>query len=194
MKGGFSMKMIVGLGNPGRQYEKTRHNTGYIIVDAYLDEKHPTWKKKFQSLYYETIINKEKVLFVKPETYMNNSGEAVASFANFYKIDASDILIICDDLDQPLGKYRLRSHGSCGGHNGLRNIEQHLKTQDYNRLRVGILTEKKEQIDTIDYVLGKFDPKEQEVLTNLTKTLKDVIDDYIVFDFTELMNKYNRRK
>lgn len=188
------MKMVVGLGNPGKKYENTRHNTGYMILDTYLEKDHPTWKKKYQSLYYEKNINGEKVLFIKPETYMNESGKAVFLFSQFYKISPKDILILCDDLDQNLGKFRLRDHGSCGGHNGLRSIEQSLKTDEYKRLRIGISTPKKEEIDIVSYVLGFYSNDEITILKKTFPICHQIIDDYLKLDFQELMNKYNRRK
>ncbi len=186
------MKLIVGLGNPGKEYENTRHNTGFYFLDHYETLKNYTWKEKYHSLYVELTINHEKVIFIKPQTYMNNSGEAVAAFANYYHISTSDILIISDDLALPLGQYRLRSHGSCGGHNGLRSIEQHLHTDTYNRLRIGIASSTIH--DTVSYVLGKFSIEEQTILSSLVDTVNQIITDYILLDFNELMNKYNHRK
>ncbi len=188
------MKLVVGLGNPGHEYQKTRHNTGFFVLDHYLEQKNPLWKEKFQGLYYSTTVGKENVIFLKPQTYMNNSGESVVKFAHFYKIAPQDILIICDDLDQALGKFRLRSHGSSGGHNGLKSIEESLQSQEYCRLRIGITSETRENIPTIPYVLGNFTKEEQEKLDQLQKQLNQVLDDYFKLSFAELMNQYNHRK
>ena len=125
---------------------------------------------------------------------MNNSGESVEPFANFYKIEPKDILVISDDLDQTLGKFRLRTHGSSGGHNGLKSIEEHLKTDQYNRLRIGISTENRQNIPTVSYVLGKFTVEEQVILHQLMSEINHVLDDYFQLSFAELMNKYNHRK
>lgn len=183
------MKLIVGLGNPGKQYDKTRHNIGFYFLDNYSPIANLTWKKKFNALYVETLIEDTKVIFVKPQTYMNNSGEAVAAFVSFYKIPIEDILIISDDLDLSIGTYRLRAHGSCGGHNGLRSIEMHLKSQNYKRLKVGISNSK--TFDTIDYVLGKLSNEELKKLDVLQPIISDILTDYIRFDFENLMCLYN---
>ena len=132
------MKLIVGLGNPGKEYQNTRHNIGFYFIDSIADSLNLKFKEKFNGLYVKTILNQEEIMFLKPLSYMNLSGEVVASIVHFYKIEIDDILIISDDLDQEVGKVRLRTHGSCGGHNGLRNIENHLHTDHYKRLRIGI--------------------------------------------------------
>ena len=187
------MKLVVGLGNPTKQYDKTRHNMGFMVLDQYV--KHLgldlAFKEKFNALYLETIINNEKIIFVKPLTYMNNSGLAVASFANFYKIDATDILVISDDLDLSLSKFRLRPSGSSGGHNGLKSIITCLKTDKFKRLRVGISGNNTS--DVIDYVLSKFSKDELLEIDKLYEILMNVLDDYFVLSFSDLMSKYNRK-
>ena len=115
--------LLVGLGNFGKEYDNTRHNIGFRFLDAYLSEINVIWKSKFKGLYCEKTINNEKVIFLKPQTYMNLSGESVLLFVNYFKIKIDDILVISDDLALPIGTYRLRSQGSAGGHNGLKNIE-----------------------------------------------------------------------
>ena len=125
---------------------------------------------------------------------MNLSGEVVGKFANFYKVDPSDILIVSDDLAQELGRFRLRSRGSSGGHNGLKNIEEHLNSDNYKRLRIGIKGNTYDKNNTIDYVLGDFSKEEEEILQNLFPFLSTVLDDYFNLDFNSLMGKYNRRK
>ena len=127
------MKLIVGLGNYGKEYDNTRHNIGFRFLDAYLSVTNVVWKNKFKGLYCEKTINNEKVIFLKPQTYMNLSGESVILFVNYFKIKIEDILVISDDLALPIGTYRLRSQGSAGGHNGLKNIEECLKSNKYNR-------------------------------------------------------------
>ena len=114
------MKLIIGLGNPGKEYENTRHNIGFMVLDNYL--KDSSWQKKYNALYTTEIINNEKVIFVKPETYMNLSGNSVIEFINFYKIENKDILVIHDDLDLPFGKIRVKTNSSAGGHNGIKSI------------------------------------------------------------------------
>lgn len=186
------MKLVVGLGNKGREYENTRHNMGFMLVDRYLQYKNITdkFKEKFNAIYIETTINNEKVIFIKPMTYMNNSGIAVRSFVDFYKLNSEDVLVISDDLDLDLGKFRLRRNGSSGGHNGLKSIISQLGTDNFKRLRIGISNDKD---DVINYVLSKFSKKELNVIDTMFDTLVDVLDDYFVMDFTSLMSKYNRK-
>ena len=186
------MKLVVGLGNKGREYENTRHNMGFMLVDRYLQYKNITdkFKEKFNAMYIETTINNEKVIFIKPMTYMNNSGIAVRAFVDFYKLNSEDILVISDDLDLDLGKFRLRRNGSSGGHNGLKSIISHLGTDNFKRLRIGISNDKD---DVINYVLSKFSKKELNEIDIMFDTLVDVLDDYFVMDFTFLMSKYNRK-
>ena len=186
------MKLIVGLGNIGKEYENTRHNMGFMLVDRYLQYKNITdkFKEKFNAMYVETTINNEKVIFIKPTTYMNNSGIAVRAFLDFYKLNSEDILVISDDLDLDLGKFRLRRNGSSGGHNGLKSIISHLGTDGFKRLRIGISNDKD---DVINYVLSKFSKKELNEIDTMFDTLVDVLDDYFVMDFTSLMSKYNRK-
>lgn len=186
------MKLVVGLGNKGREYENTRHNMGFMLIDRYLQYKNITdkFKEKFNAIYIETTINNEKVIFIKPMTYMNNSGIAVRAFVDFYKLNSEDVLVISDDLDLDLGKFRLRRNGSSGGHNGLKSIISHLGTDNFKRLRIGISNDKD---DVINYVLSKFSKKELNEIDTMFDTLVDVLDDYFVMDFTSLMSKYNRK-
>ena len=186
------MKLVVGLGNKGREYENTRHNMGFMLIDRYLQYKNITdkFKEKFNAIYIETTINNEKVIFIKPMTYMNNSGIAVRAFVDFYKLSSEDVLVISDDLDLDLGKFRLRRNGSSGGHNGLKSIISHLGTDNFKRLRIGISNDKD---DVINYVLSKFSKKELNEIDTMFDTIALVLDDYFVMDFTSLMSKYNRK-
>ena len=181
------MKLIVGLGNPDKEYDKTRHNVGFMVIDNYLGSVN--WSNKFNALYCEKVINGEKIIFVKPLTYMNNSGNAVGEFVRYFNIDNKDILVIQDDLDQELGKIKLKQNSSSGGHNGIKNIEMHLGTKNYKRLKIGISNNKK--IDTKDYVLGKLNSDDRKVLDEAIKTSVNIIDDYFNMNFDKLMNKYN---
>lgn len=187
------MKLIIGLGNPGKEYENTRHNIGFMAVDNYILKKgiNDSWKSKFNGLYLETNICGEKVIFVKPQSYMNLSGGVVSQFVKFYKINISDILVISDDLDLLLGNFKLKSNGSCGGHNGLRDIENCLATSEYKRLKIGI--SKDNSIDTKDYVLGKISKADSELYSVLFDKLINVIDDYFKLSFGDLMSKYNSK-
>lgn len=187
------MKLIVGLGNPGKEYENTRHNIGFSFIDFYLDKKglNEKWTKKFDGEYLQTNINGEKVLFLKPLTFMNLSGNSVRKIMNYFDIDVSDILIISDDLDIKVGNFKLKSDGSCGGHNGLRNIESNIGTTEYKRLKIGI--SKNIETDTKDYVLGNFSKEEKDTLKDLFNNLVEVIDDYFKLPFGDLMSKHNRK-
>ena len=184
------MKLIVGLGNPGKEYENTRHNMGFFFIDNYAKSKNIEIKtKKFNGLLTEFVDKNEKIILLKPQTYMNLSGESVRKVMDFYKISTNDILIISDDLDLPIGNYRLK--GSCGGHNGLRNIEQHIDTQNYKRLKIGI--SKDNEVDTKDYVLSKISKKDKELLELMIPTINEILDNFIDTDFEVLMSKYNHK-
>lgn len=184
------MKLIVGLGNPGKEYENTRHNMGFMVIDKYAFDKGLKFnKEKFGGIYTEFTYNNEKVILLKPMKYINLSGEVVSSYASYFKIKISDILIINDDLDMPLGKIKLKTNSSSGGHNGLKNIEQHLGTKEYKRLKLGISNNK--EIDTKDYVLSKFSKSDNELLNEVIFKANEVLDDYLKLDFNSLMNKYN---
>ena len=183
------MKLIVGLGNPGKQYENTRHNIGFMVLDNYL--KNEKWSNKFNAMYVEKNINEEKVLFVKPLTFMNNSGNAVGEFVRYFDILASDILVIQDDLDLNVGDYKLKCHSSSGGHNGIKSIISSLGNQDFSRLKVGIGSVKKDQV--IDYVLGKFSKIELQTLNSEFITFGKIIDSFISVGIDKTMNVYNTK-
>ena len=184
------MKLIVGLGNPGREYVNTRHNIGFMAIDRIVDSLGISFdKKKFNGSYCVGNVNGEKVMFLKPLEYMNLSGNVIGRFVRFFDIDVSDILIIHDDLDMELGHIRLKGHGSSGGHNGLKNIEANLGTQEYKRLKIGISNDKR--FDTKDYVLGKFSSSDMEVLNPILDKMPMIFNDFLSISFTMLMNKYN---
>ncbi len=184
------MKLIVGLGNPGVEYENTRHNVGFMVIDNFCSKNNLLCNNnKFNGLYVQTTINNEKIIFLKPQKYMNLSGEVVRDFVNYFKIDINHIFIINDDLDITLGKYKLKSSGSCGGHNGLRNIELNLGTNKYKRLKIGISNDKNR--DTKDYVLGKFTKEENEILKQIVEKTENIIKDFLMINFDLLMTKYN---
>ncbi len=183
------MKLIVGLGNPGKEYINTRHNIGFYMLDSYLGDC--DWKDKFNGLYTEKNISGEKILFLKPTSYMNLSGGVVRKYLDYFKISVQDLLIIHDDLDLAVGVYRLRATGSSGGHNGLKNIEECIGTKNYKRLKIGISNDK--SLDTKDYVLGKLSSDEQDIIKKLSVIVSKIIDDFLVMDFDTLMNKYNHK-
>ena len=192
MNRGDMMKLIVGLGNPGKEYENTRHNIGYITLEKCSKKYNFEFNKsKFTGSYGETIINDEKYLFLLPEKYMNLSGEVVRDYVNYFKIDIDDILIISDDLDMETGKVKLKPNGSSGGHNGLKNIELHLGTSNYKRLKIGIANNK--YMDTKDYVLGRFSKEEMELIDQATDKAVDAIKEFSMISYDRLMSKYNSK-
>lgn len=182
------MKLVVGLGNPGLKYKKTKHNVGFMCLDEYAKSNKLTFKKdnKFKGEW----LKEGNLVLLKPHTFMNLSGESIRKMIDFYDIDIEDVLIIYDDLDLPLGKIRIREKGSAGGHNGIKSVISHLKTQEFKRIRVGI--EKNPLIETKNYVLGKFSKEEKAQITDtITKTI-DIINDFKTSkSFVSIMNDYN---
>lgn len=186
------MKMIVGLGNPGSEYKNTRHNMGFMFIDSFAESLNVNIdKSKFNGLYEKVLIGGEQVILLKPQSYINLSGEVVLKFMDYFKIDIKDILIISDDLDLEFGVYKLKEHGSSGGHNGLKNIEVHLKTNEYKRLKMGISNNK--MIDTKDYVLGKFSSSDMEIISSLVPVVNNILNDFLTLDFSMVMNRHNRK-
>ncbi len=183
------MKLVVGLGNPDKKYENTRHNCGFRAIDNYASKNNLKFKTKFNSLYAETTINNEKVILVKPQTYMNLSGTAVRNFVNFYNININDILIIYDDVDFETGAFKIKRNGSSGGHNGINNIIENLKTNEIQRVRIGI---SKTREELISYVLGTFSKEENEKIDKLLPIISNIIEDFSIMSIDKLMEKYNR--
>ncbi len=184
------MKLIVGLGNPGKKYELTRHNIGFIVLD-YIAKKYntPIAKSKFKSYYNEIRVGNEKVVLLKPQTYMNLSGEALLSVVKYYDIELEDILIIYDDIDIDFGVIRIRKKGSGGTHNGMRNIIYHLQSDQFTRLRFGI--GKSEQKQLTDYVLEKFPKEDWDTLREVVIRAAEAAEEFIINGVDASMNKYN---
>lgn len=182
------MKLIVGLGNPGREYKKTRHNIGFMILDNYLGKVN--WKTKQETYFYTTEINSEQVIFIKPLTYMNLSGLAVSKIARFYKIANEDILIIHDDLDMKIGTYKLKKNSSSGGHNGIKSIINELNSEEFGRLKIGI--GKPNQIPVDKYVVSKFSPEELTEIEDNMNEFKKIIDLFIERGIEEALQNYNK--
>lgn len=186
------MKLIVGLGNPGNKYEKTRHNIGFEVINHLQKELSITnEKEKFQGLISEKNIDGEKVLFLKPQTFMNLSGNSIIEVINFYKLNPkTDLVVIYDDMDLPVGKLRVKEKGSSGGHNGIKSIISHLG-DEFLRIKCGI---GKPKDNTIDFVLGQFSKSEQEEVTmmieNASKCAIDIIQD---IEIVKIMQKYNKK-
>ncbi len=189
------MKIIVGLGNPGLLYKSTRHNVGFMFVDEIVKFYQGKWVVDKKKRLEEAIIkiNNEKLILVKPLTYMNLSGEAVKNILNYYKLTSDDLLIIYDDLDFALGSFRIKPTGSSGGHKGIKSIIDSLGTQDIKRIRIGILSASKQEDTTVDYVLGRFSKDEKKIIDELKKLAPLWANDFLFYDFEDLMSKYNKK-
>lgn len=183
------MYLIVGLGNPGSEYKNTRHNIGFDLIDSLsLKYNIPIHRTKFKGMCGEGIIGDVKVILLKPSTYMNNSGESVIEVVNFYKIPASNVIILSDDVTLDVGRLRIRSKGSAGGHNGIKSIISHLNTEEFPRLRVGVGTPSSE---LIPFVLGKFDHEDRQKVDEIFKSAILAVDSMINENVEVAMNKYN---
>ena len=189
------MKLIVGLGNPGTKYEFTRHNLGFMVIDKLAEKLNLKFKynANFNSEIVETLYKGNKAIIIKPMTYMNLSGEAVNKVVNYYKIDLDDVIVVVDDLNLATGRLRLREFGSDGGHNGLKNIDLHLKTSNYKRIRIGIGENNKPEVN--DYVLGKFNKAETGIIKNAIEEASDALI-YFIEDkpYLDIMTRYNTIK
>lgn len=185
------MYLIVGLGNPGKKYTFTRHNAGFLSID-YMSQKHniDVKKIKHKAVIGEGIIAGERVILAKPQTYMNLSGESISEIVSWYKIPNENIIIIYDDISMPTGSIRIREKGSAGGHNGMKSIIQHLSTDVFPRLKIGI-NAKPDEYDLADYVLGKFTPEEQKILFDTFEKINEAVKEFISKDIKSAMNKYN---
>lgn len=184
------MKIIAGLGNPGTKYEFTRHNTGFLMVDYYAQEKgFKINKLKNNALVGEYILNGEKIIFLKPQTFMNLSGESIRYFADYYKTPPEDIIVIYDDISLPLGRLRIRKKGTDGGHNGIKNIIYQLQTDVFPRIKIGVSMSDKDNM--IDYVLGSFSKKEIELLKSVADITVKALDTVISDGAEAAMNLFN---
>lgn len=187
-----TMKMIVGLGNIGTRYDETRHNTGFMVVDQLARDYHlgAFTHLKQEAVAVSGVINGEKVMLVKPTTCMNDSGRAVGPLVDYYDIDLDDLVIVNDDLDMPVGKVRLKTHGASGGHNGLKSIISALGTKNFNRVKVGI--DHPQHGTVVSHVLGKFSKEERPKFDQAVEQAEHALEDWINGeDFAKLMNAYN---
>lgn len=187
-----TMKMIVGLGNIGTRYDETRHNTGFMVVDQLARDYHlgAFTHLKQEAVAVSGIINGEKVMLVKPTTFMNDSGRAVGPLVDYYDIDLDDLVIVNDDLDMPVGKVRLKTHGASGGHNGLKSIISALGTKNFNRVKVGI--DHPQHGTVVSHVLGKFSKEERPKFDQAVEQAEHALEDWINGeDFAKLMSAYN---
>lgn len=186
------MKWVVGLGNPGKEYEMTRHNVGFRVVDLFA-EKHgiPLRDSKRSAIIGEGRIDGERLLLIKPLTYMNRSGEAVRQVMDWYHLSVDDLLVIYDDLDLPVGSLRLREKGSSGGHNGIKSIISHIGTVAFKRIRIGI-GRPPEGIPVPDYVLSSFSKAEKEIVEPSIVKAAEAIYTWCSLPFPQVMNRFNR--
>ena len=187
------MKIIVGLGNPGIKYRRTRHNLGFMVVDTLAAQRNLTFRRgrnRGKCLQVEGQIGKEQVLLVKPLTYMNLSGESVSSVVNYYHLPLEDFLVVCDDVHLDLGRLRMRRSGSAGGHNGMESIIKQLGSEVFPRLRIGV-GEPPEWMDMMSYVLGVFPRTEAKQLPEIIARAVMAVETWIYYGVDEAMNKYN---
>ena len=185
------MYFIVGLGNPGLQYENTRHNVGFLTID-YLAEKHNinVKKLKHKALYGQGEISDQKVMIIKPQTYMNNSGESVRDFKNFYKFDDDKLIVILDDIDIDFGKIRIKKKGSAGTHNGMKSIIYQTQTDKFPRIKISV-GQKPEYMDLANFVLSGFNGKDVDIVREEIIMAADAIEMMLETNIDKAMNKYN---
>jgi PTH1 family peptidyl-tRNA hydrolase len=184
------MKIIVGLGNPGKEYKNTRHNVGYMVLEE-LAARYPVEKQetKFDAIIGHIRVKGEKVLLVKPLTYMNLSGRSVQPLVHWHKLELVDLMVVYDDMDLPLGALRIRAAGGSGGHNGIKSIIERLATADFARTRIGI--GRPDDREAVEWVLGRFAGGEKEQAEQIIKHAADALEKWITTDIVEAMNAYN---
>ena len=183
------MILIVGLGNPGKQYEQTRHNIGFDVID-YMANKYniDVNREKFKGICGEGFIENKKVILLKPLTYMNLSGESIRELANFYKLEDDEIIVVYDDISLDIGRLRIREKGSAGGHNGIKSIIQNLGGDKFPRVKVGVGQPKD---NLVNHVLGKFSKEDREHIEKVIPVVSDAIVENVKNDAKESMNKFN---
>lgn len=185
--------IIVGLGNPGKQYEGTRHNIGFMALDFLASSLGARVEKlKFQSLTGDAVIDGKRVLLMKPHTYMNLSGQAVRDAAAYHKVPMDRVLVLVDDVNFPVGSLRVRKKGSDGGHNGLKNIIYLTGRDDFPRVRIGVGQKPHPDYDLADWVLGRFPPEDGEALSSLMRDIPPVCEHFVRGELDRAMSKYNR--
>ena len=184
--------LVVGLGNPGPKYEWTRHNVGFLVVDELAERASiPVQKLKYKALTNTTVIGGQSVLLMKPTTYMNLSGDAVAEAAAFYKVSEEHILVLCDDVSLPVGKLRIRTQGSAGGHNGLKSIIARLGTDKFPRVKIGVGGKPHPDYDMADWVLGKFVGPDKTAIDEATLRAAQAVECYLKDGPQKAMNQFN---
>lgn len=189
------MYIVAGLGNPGREYDMTRHNIGFEAIDYIADKQNIKVNKlKYKALYGETKIGSEKVYLIKPQTYMNLSGESIREFCSFFKIPPENVIIINDDIALECGKIRIRQKGSAGGHNGLKSIIYQLNSDNFPRIRIGVGAPSHKDYELADYVLGRFTKDEIKILEDAIIRTSKAVEEIIKNDIQSAMNKFNSNK
>lgn len=187
----MSVKCIIGLGNPGKQYENTRHNVGFMAIDKISEEFGVSVSQlKWHALIGDVRIGSDRVILIKPQTYMNNSGIAVREIVNFYKLESEDIVVICDDIDINFGKIRIRKNGTAGTHNGLKSIVKELGTSNFVKLKVAV-GHKPEKMDLADFVLSKFTSEDKKIIDEEIDGVKDAAIMTIKNGVDSAMNEFN---
>lgn len=187
------MFIVVGLGNPGKDYTNTRHNIGFDTIDLLANRNNININKiKFKSVYGEGKIGEEKVLLVKPQTYMNNSGIALREIVSYYKIPTENVIVIVDDIDIDFSQVRIRKKGSAGSHNGLKSIIYHLQSEDFPRIKIGI-GKKREGQDLANFVLSKFSKEERTIIEESILTGAESVETIIKFGIDTAMNEFNKK-
>ncbi|KRN27317.1 aminoacyl-tRNA hydrolase [Liquorilactobacillus mali] len=187
------MKLIVGLGNIGKEYDGTRHNVGFMVLDELAKREGISFNKvKNEATLADFMFKGEKIILAKPLTYMNESGRSVRPLMDFYKIPVEDVIIIHDDMDLPVGHLRLRQKGSAGGHNGIKSLISHLGTQEFKRIKIGI--DHPQRMSVVDWVLSRFTKEQQNQLESGINEALEALDNWIdTDDFMGTMNKYNHK-
>lgn len=189
-----AMYIVAGLGNPTKEYEKTRHNVGFEVIDVLADMLGTTVEeKKFRGYYGRGVIGGEKVILLKPQTFMNLSGESIRAAADFYKVDPEHMIVVYDDISLDVGQLRIRTKGSAGGHNGIKNIIAHLGTQEFPRIKVGV-GDKPKKMDLADYVLSRFSKEDRVLMEDAFKEAAEAVRIMITEGPDKAMNQFNGHK
>lgn len=187
------MKAVIGLGNPGMKYDRTKHNVGFMLLDIILKDLNLSYRNDFRGKFTEGRLGENKILFLKPYTYMNLSGYAVAELVDYYKLLPEDVIVLHDDMDLPLGRIRLRAKGSSGGHNGLKSIITELGTQEFWRLKIGVGRPEQEE-DVVGHVLSSFNKEEAKIVQDVMDRARKAILLWLENNQDEAMNIYNQDK
>ncbi|KAA9218952.1 MULTISPECIES: aminoacyl-tRNA hydrolase [Aerococcus] len=186
------MKLVVGLGNPGKEYEGTRHNIGFIVLNEWAYRHHESFDRSaFNGVYFKRRVANDQVIFVKPTTFMNLSGQCVSGFMNYYHIDLEDLLVVYDDMDMEPGRLRLRKKGSAGGHNGMKDIIKMLNSKDIQRIKLGV-GHPQGKGSVVNHVLGKFSKEDQGKMLESSQAAADAISYWLEGNsFENTMNRFN---